>query len=34
MNKICNDGSSLNSCEHKTIGNGCFYCNYYFYCDF
>jgi len=34
MNKICNDGSLLNSCEHKAIGNGCFYCNYFGYCDF
>lgn len=34
MNKVCNDGSLLNSCEHKQIGRGCFYCNYVGYCDF
>jgi len=32
MNKICADNN--NFCEHKSIGNGCFYCNYFGYCDF
>jgi len=34
MIPTCNDGALLNSCQYKSLGNGCFYCNYYGYCDF